>query len=172
LDHIFVADRTNNRVVKLNYDYHPGAPSSDQLIWESSVFIDSNCHIYDLEYVDYATGNLNDNRLFAVDDIGNRLCVFSYNGDLVNIFNLREVVADTVIRIYRGITSRQLPNGSVMLYIADFGNTNVCAFNYSPNGVLSFVNEINLGDMHTTAACIVLYDDRFGLWAIEGREWK
>lgn len=31
-DHIFVADRTNNRVVKLNYDYHPGAPSSDQLL--------------------------------------------------------------------------------------------------------------------------------------------
>jgi len=85
------------------------------------------------------------------------------------MFNLHEVVADTVIRIYKGIASRQLPNGSVMLYIADFGNTNICAFQYSNNGELSFVNEINLGDMHTTAACIVLYDDRFGLWAIEGR---
>jgi len=168
-DHIFVADRTNNRLVKLNYDYNPGAPSSDQLIWESSVFIDTNCHFFDLEYVDYSTGNLNDNRLFAVDDIGNRLCVFGHNGDLINIFDLREVVADTVIRIYTGIASRLLPDGSVMLYIGDFGNTNVCAFQYSDNGELSFVNEINLGDMHTTSACIVLYDDRFGLWAIEGR---
>jgi hypothetical protein len=167
-DHIFVGDRTNNRLVKLNYDYNPGAPGSDRLVWESSVFIDTNCFFFDLEYVDYATGNLNDNRLFAVDDIGNRLCVFGHNGDLVNIFNLREVVADTVIRIYQGITSRLLPNGSVMLYIADFGNTNVCAFQYSNSGELSFVNEINLGDMHTTAASIVRYDDRFGLWAIEG----
>jgi hypothetical protein len=168
-DHIYVADRINHRMVKLNYDYNPAAPSSDQMIWESSVFIDTNCFIFDLEYVDYGTGNLNDNRLFATDDIGNRLCVFGHNGDLINIFDLREVVADTVIRIYMGIASRVLPNGSVMLYIGDFGNTNVCAFQYSNNGELSFVNEINLGDMHTTSACIVLYDDRFGLWAIEGR---
>ena len=67
-----------------------------------------------------------------------------------------------------GIDSRLLPNGSVMLYIGDFGNTNVCAFRYSNTGELSFVNEINLGEMRTTSACIVLYDERFGLWAIEG----
>jgi hypothetical protein len=168
-DHIFVADRTNNRVVKLNYDFNPGDPASDQLIWESSVYIDSNCHIFDMDYVDYGAGSLSDNRLFAVDDIGGRLCVFGHSGDLLDIFDLREVVADTVIRIYMGIASRLLPNGSVMLYIGDFGNTNVCAFNYSQDGELSFVNEINLGNMHTTSAGIVLYDDRFGLWAIEGR---
>jgi hypothetical protein len=168
-DHIYVADRINHRLVKLNYDYNPGAPASDQVIWESSVFIDTNCFFFDLEYVDYGTGNINDNRLFAVDDIGNRLCVFGHSGDLINIFDLREVVADTVIRIYMGITSRLLPDGSVMLYIGDFGNTNVCAFQYSNSGELSFINEINLGDMHTRSACIVLYDDRFGLWAIEGR---
>jgi hypothetical protein len=167
-DHIFVGDRSNHRLVKLNYNYNPGSPSSDQLLWESYVFIDSNCHIYDLEYVDFGTGNLNDNRLFAVDDIGFRLCVFSHNGDLLNLFDLREVVADTVIRIYKGITSRPLPNGSVMLYIADNGNSNVLAFQYTTNGELNFINELSLGEMRETSSCNVLYDDRFGLWAIEG----
>jgi hypothetical protein len=167
-DHIFVGDRMTHRIDRLNFEFYPEAPQSDRIFWESSTFIDSTFSPMDLEYVDYGTGNRYDNKLFALDDMGGRLAVFTHDGDLSQVFDLADP-ADSLLHIYRALAARVNPNGSVTFYLADINHTNVRRYQYSAQGQLSFVNELNLGDRMETTLSDVIYSDRFGLWAVESR---
>ena len=167
-DHIFVGDRMTHRIDRLNFEFYPEAPQSDRIVWESSTFIDSSFSPIDLEYVDYGTGNRDDNKLFALDDMGGRLAVFTHDGEISQVFDLAHP-ADTLLHIYRAFAARVNPNGSVTFYLADINHTNVRRYQYSAQGQLSFVNELNLGDRMETTLSDVVYSDRLGLWAVESR---
>jgi hypothetical protein len=167
-DHIFVGDRMTHRIDRLNFEFYPEAPQSDRIFWESSTSIDSTFSPIDLEYVDYGSGNRYDNKLFALDDMGGRLAVFTHDGELSQIFDLADP-ADTLLHIYRAFAVRVNPNGSVTFYLADINHTNVRRYRYSAQGQLSFVNELNLGDRLETTLSDVVYSDRIGLWAVESR---
>jgi hypothetical protein len=165
---IFVGDRMNRSVAKLNFELYPGSPESDQIIWESSTFVDSNFAPTDLEYVDFGTESIDDNKLFALDDMGNRLVVFSHEGDFYQILDLLDP-DDPLTHIYSGMAHKVNPNGSVTFYLADCNLSNVRRYVYSRTDQLSYENEINLGDRMETTISDVLYSDMFGLWAIENR---
>ena len=167
-DHVFVGDRMSHSIIRFNFEFHPSSPESDTILWESSTFVDSNFAPIDLEYVDYRTGNINDNRLIALDDIGGRLAVFSHNGDLLQILNLDDP-ADTITHIYSASTHKVNPNGSVTFYLADRDATNVRRYVYTVDGQLNYLNEINLGDRMETTLSDVIYSEMFGLWALESR---
>lgn len=167
-DHIFIGDRMTHRIDRLNFEFYPDEPQSDRIYWESSTFVDTSFAPIDLEYVDFGTSDRYDNRLFALDDIGCRLGVFSHDGDLMALFDLEDP-ADTLKYFYRAMTHKVNNNGSVTLYLADRGNTIVRRFLYSRQGQLSFVNEINIGDRMQTTLIEIVYSELFGLWAVESR---
>jgi|GEM_PF-2163652 len=165
-DHIFIGDRMKHSMISLNFDFNPSSPGSDRVIWESSTFVDSQFTPTDMEYVDYSTGYNGDNRLFVLDDIGNRLAVFSHDGDLMDLLDLYDP-ADSVTHIYWSFAHKANPNGSVLLYLADQTSANVRLYFYSAGGVMSYVNEINIGDRLAIDLSDVIYSDRFGLWVVE-----
>jgi len=167
-DHIFVGDRMTHRIDRLNFEFYPEAPQSDRIVWQSATFVDSTFAPMDLEYVDFETGDRNDNRLFAMDDIGHRLGVFSHDGDFIAIFDLWSTT-DSLRYFYRAMTCKVNNNGSVTIYFADRGNSVVRRFIYSQQEELSIVNELQIGNpLHTTLIEIV-HSDMFGLWAVEAR---
>ncbi len=164
-DHIYVADKMNNRLVKLNFQFHPDSPELDQIIWESSVFIDSEFFPADLEYVNYGTGNLADNNLLALDFMGGRIAEFSHEGALTEVFDLQNA-GDTSATIYSGMTHNVRPDGSVVLYVADIGNSRICALLYNMHS-LTFIAEMDLATFENSQVTNVVYDQRIGLWAVE-----
>ena len=164
-DHIYVGDRMNNRLVKLNFEFDPNSPESDRIIWESSVSVDTSFLIVDMEYVDLGTGDPNDNVLLALDDYGSRLAVFSHEGVLTQIFDLRNS-GDSTYGIYTGMACRTIPDGRVAIYLADFGNSRICGYLYDIP-VLTFVAELNIETEGQAQVTNVIYDHRIGLWAIE-----
>lgn len=168
IDYIFVGDRINHRIVRLNFDFNPGSPESDEIIWESTTFVDTDFYPVDLEYVNYGTGYLSDNRLFALDDAGNRLVVFSHDGQLLQQFDISDPT-DSTFYVYWGFTHKLNPNGSVSLYLANIGDSSVRGYRYSAAGELSFVNEIFLGDRRDSHISEIIYENRIGLWAVESR---
>jgi hypothetical protein len=164
-DHIYVGDRMNSRLVKLNFEFDPNSPESDRFIWESSVSLDSNFLIVDMDYVNFGTGDANDNILLALDDYGSRLAVFSHEGVLSQIFDLRNC-GDSTYGIYTGMAYRTIPDGRVAVYLADFGNSRICGYVYDQS-VLTFVGDLGIEAGNQVQVTNVLYDHRIGLWAIE-----
>ena len=77
-DHIYLADRMNHRLVKLNYTFIPNHPDQDEIIWESSSSLDSNFFPTSMVYFNFRTGLPADNLLAVLDDIGQRLVIYSW----------------------------------------------------------------------------------------------
>jgi len=165
-DHFYVADKCNNRIVQFNFNFDPFSPSSDEIVWESAIYIDSIFSPVDIDYVDYGTGNRAANRLFALNDFGDRLTVFSHDGALLQSFDISDP-ADTTFYVFSGLTHKLNANGTVSLYLASIGDSAVRGYIYSPDGTLTFQRELILGERIGTQIAQVFYDDRFGLWAIE-----
>lgn len=163
-DHIFAADRMSHRIIKLNFSFDPGSPESDRFIWESACYVDSEFYPIDLEYVNLNTGNRRDNRLLALDDIGERLLMFSEEGNLLNSYSLADP-PDSVCHIYCAFDYK-INENSLSLYLVDRGNNNIRHFRLSRRG-LEFVNEMNLGATDSVALSGILYAPAMGLWAID-----
>ncbi len=168
IDHIYIGDRMRHSIVRLNFDFHPSMPESDSIIWESSTFVDSLFAPIDMEYIDHGSGNIQDNQLVVLDDIGTRLAVFSHDCDLIQLFDLYDP-ADSADHIYSAFTHKVNSNGSVTFYLADRNLSNVRRYVFTTDGNLDFVNEINVGNRMETSLSDVVYSDRFGLWAVESR---
>ena len=164
-DHIFIADRINNRLVKLNYEFYPNSPQLDSLVWESAEVVDSNFFAVDLEYINFQTGDSQDNVLLALDDISGRLAVFSHEGSLTGIFNLRNV-DDTTHSIYTGMTYRVISERAAIIYVADIANSRIRGFLYNHNSI-THIADLIIDSGPGSRLCNVVFGDRIGLWAIE-----
>jgi len=169
IDHIFVADRMEHRLVKLNFSYHPIIPAADRIVFEDTITVDSMFYPIDLEYVNFNTGNRNDNRLIALDDISYRLCVFDTQGDLISSFFLNED-EDSISSIYNSLACRLISSDTVAIYLADRCSAGVRLYYLAGDENISYIGYLNLGERSALDINKVVYDDRLGLLAIDSRE--
>ncbi len=165
-DRIFVADRMNHRLVKLNFHFDPALPENDHFSWESSTPLDSLFFPEDLEYVILSTSNPALNKLAAINDHNQKLAVFSNAGNLLNIFDLRDP-ADTVWHIYSSMAYKINPPNSISLYLVDRANCTLRRFNYSQQQGIQYQNEILLGQPGESELANIIFHPNLGLWALE-----
>jgi hypothetical protein len=167
-DHIFLADRLNHRIVKMNFTFDPSSPENDKLIWESSCFVDSEFLPADLAYLNIHPQNRQNNKLLALDDGGQRLVVFSDNGNMIAQINLRDPL-DSIPRTYHSFAYKLNNDQSLSLYLVDGANGSIRLFRLTSNGQLQYVNELNMGNGLEISLTDISYFPALGLWVVESQ---
>jgi len=168
IDRIFIADRMGHQLVKLNFSYHPVIPAADRIIFEDTISVDSMFYPIDLEYIDFNTGNRDDNRIIALDDISCRLCVFDERRGLISDFFLDED-EDSISSIYNSLACKVIDRDTVAIYLADRNSAGVRLYYLSGDNNLEYIRYLHLGDQMALDINKVVYDNRLGLWAIDSR---
>ena len=165
-DRIFIADRMNHRLTKVNFHFDPTTPENDYFNWESSTYIDSLFFPEDLEYIVLSHNNINLNRIAAIDDCSERLAVFSNSGNLQNIFDLRDP-ADSAWHIYSSFAYKLNPPNSVWLYLVDRAFCGIRRFAYTAQNGVQYQNQITLGEISECELASIIYHPGIGLWVLE-----
>ena len=165
-DRIFIPDRMNNRLLELNYQFDRQNPAHDQLIVENSIYLDSLFYPIEIEFADFNTGYESDNRLIVLDDIGNRLCIFSRGGELRHIFDLSEL-GDTTTHIYSAFTHRIVNDTLIAIYLTDPNTSSVVLLKLCNDNSLEFVRELVVGQRMETDLTDILYLPEYGLGAVD-----
>jgi hypothetical protein len=163
-DRIFVADRMNHRLVKLNFHLDPANPENDHFTWESSTFIDSAFFPGDMEYL-ILSPNGGQNRITAIDNRNERLAIFSTDGGLLNIYDIHDP-ADSIRHIHSSIAYKPDSLGAATLYLVDRGHCLVRRFSFTIQSGVQYQNQISLGEAECILSC-ALYHPILGLWALE-----
>jgi hypothetical protein len=166
-DRIYAGDRMNHQLLVLNFNFNATSPQADQIIWQTSITVDSLFGPRDIEYVNYHTRNRLDNRLLVLDDIGQRLFVFADNGAFMAQFDLSSPADTSAHPIYEALTCKLNANGMLSIYLADKTNCDIWQYTLSPQLQFTYVNRLNLGDRHTNYLADVINIPLLGLWAIE-----
>jgi hypothetical protein len=164
-DHIYVADRMNHRLVSLNFDFHPVEPQSDSIIWESFTTVDTEFFPISLIYIDLSSISYS-NKLIALDDIGERLAIYSHQGELLSMLDLDDP-ADSISHIYSAITYKINPDSSIALYLADRAQGNIRQYKLSLYNDLQFTNELHIIPAENFMLTDVTFSPIFGLCAID-----
>jgi hypothetical protein len=165
-DYIYVADRMFHRLRVYKFDFDPSNPGSDHLEFQFNIEIDPKFYPNDINYIDYHTGYIYDNVLVVLDDMGERLFVFSHEG--VELFRYSTSTLDQEpYGLYCSITSRLDQFGNIYVYIADYVHADIDLVKISVNGDLDFLNTISIGGNINTVLTDVIYSERFGLLAVE-----
>ena len=165
-DRIFISDRMNHRLARLNFHFNPTTPEADYFTWESSSYIDSLFFPADLEYVILNPNNMGANKVVAIDDHSERLAVFSNSGDLQNISDLHQS-GDSTMHIYSSLAYKLNPPNSVWFYLADRASCSIRRFAYTVQNGIQFQNQITLSDSSECELANIIFHTGIGLWALE-----
>jgi hypothetical protein len=165
-DYIYVADWLFHRIRAYRFRFYSSGPSSDGLEWQFDIAIDPHFYPSDLNYIDYDTGLKSDNRLLAIDTYGERLFVFSHNGQELYRFDISSL-GQPPFGLYSNMTNRLGQFGNIYAYLVDYVHADVDLVKISPAGNLEYLNGISIGDNGDTVLTDVVYSEQFGLWAVE-----
>jgi hypothetical protein len=168
-DNIYVADKLGHRLVKLNFAFDPADPEADNIVFVDTITLSPEFYPYDIEYINFNTGDRNDNKLVVFDDINQSLAIFGDDGSFVCEFDL-EVYVDSVLALYESFTYNILDSNTVAIYLADRNTAGVRLFHLSFDNQLTDINYLNLGDRLNVGINKVFYSALLGLWAIDYRE--
>jgi hypothetical protein len=166
-DHLFAADRMNHRIVRLNFDFHPSDPLSDQIIWESETFVDTNFYPADLAYITIAG---NESKILALDDISDRLMMFSDHGDLETQFDLSDP-ADTIFHIFSSMAVKADSNDAISIYLIDRADNSVKRYSLTSDLQLQYVSELQIDPEFPAMLTNLIYNPSLGLYVIGNHEW-
>jgi hypothetical protein len=163
-DYLFINDREGNRLIRLKFKFNPDFAEADSIIEDSSIFIDDNFYCSRLSYINIDPKHRQNNRLLALDDINNRIVVFSDAGQLINMITFDNPLSQ-VDDVYNLFTYKIESDTSIILYIL-YNSDGVAAYRLVNFETPLYLGQIHLRDRIGSIVSDIVYSPETGLCAI------